>query len=173
MGLWQICFLFRGLRSFYFVWRLSAFLPPMISWSMKMWRMPKNEISKTNCLKYHRQLNGSLFDHTWLPQCSKNRAIENKQSILKLICKMYHNYLPSCMTAHIAKLQSSYNLGWQSHPSNRIPKSIPYLKEVQSCGIISQLSVVTRRNSVKSLSRMINKLTLFRDIDFSNLFRRR
>ena len=32
-----------------------------------------------------------------------------KQSILKITYKMYHNDLPSCMTAHIVKLQPSYN----------------------------------------------------------------
>lgn len=45
-----------------------------------------------------------------------------KHSILKLIYKMYHNDLPSCTTAHIVKLQPSYNL------RNRLRLEIPPFK---------------------------------------------
>lgn len=71
-----------------------------------------------------------------------------KQSVLKVTYKMYHNDLPSCMTANIAKSQTSYNLrtvlNWKSHLLNRISKSIPYLIEVQFCGITCQSSAVKR-----------------------------
>ena len=99
-----------------------------------------------------------------------------KQSILKLTYKMYHNDLPSCMTAHIVKLQPSYNL------RNSLKLEIPPFKSNIKKYSISyrgpvlwnHLPIECRNaNSVKSFSRMINKLTLVRDIDFSNLFCRR
>ena len=71
-----------------------------------------------------------------------------KQSILKLTYKMYHNVLPSCMTTHIVKSQSSYNLRnslkLEIPPFKSNIKSILYLIEVQFCGIICQLNVVWR-----------------------------
>jgi len=45
-----------------------------------------------------------------------------KNSILKLIYKMYYNDSPPCMTAHIAKSQSSYNL------RNSLKLEIPHFK---------------------------------------------
>ena len=99
-----------------------------------------------------------------------------KQSILKLIYKMYHNDLPSCMTAHIVKLQPSYNL------RNRLRLEIPPFKSNIKKYSISYRGPIlwnhmpiecSNANSVKSFSRMINRLTLVREIDFSNLFRRR
>ena len=69
-----------------------------------------------------------------------------KQSILKLIYKMYHNDLPSCMTAHIVKLQSSDNL--RNRLRLEIPpfkSSIPYLtvnKRKGMCGSFQQTPVV-------------------------------
>ena len=99
-----------------------------------------------------------------------------KQSILKLTYKMYHNYLPSCMTAHIVKSQSSYNL------RNSLKLEIPPFKSNIKKYSISyrgpvlwnHLPIECRNaNSAKSFSRMINKLTLVRDIDFFNLFCRR
>ena len=99
-----------------------------------------------------------------------------KQSILKLTYKMYHNDLPSCMTAHIVKLQPSYNL------RNSLKLEIPPFKSNIKKYSISyrgpllwnHLPIECRSaNSVKSFSRMINKLTLIRDIDFSNLHCRR
>ena len=91
----------------------------------------------------------------------------HKQSILKLTYKMYHKDLPCCMTAHIVKLQPSYNL------RNRLRLEFPPFKSniKKYCtsyrGPISwnHLPIKCRNaNSVKSLSRMINKLTLVRDI---------
>ena len=96
-----------------------------------------------------------------------------KQSILKLIYKMYHNDLPSCMTAHIVKLQPSYNL------RNRLRLEIPPFKSnikkysISYRGPIlwNHMPIECRNaNSVKSFSRMINRITLVREIDFSNLF---
>ena len=99
-----------------------------------------------------------------------------KQSILKLIYKMYHNDLPSCMTAHIVKLQPSYNL--RSRLRLEIP---PFKSNIKKYSISyrgpilwNHMPIECRNaNSVKSFSRMINRLTLVREIDFSNLFRRR
>ena len=101
----------------------------------------------------------------------------SKQSILILTYKMYHNDLPSCMTAHgIGKLQPCYNL------RNSLKLEIPPFKSnIKKYSIFyrgpvlwNHLPIECRNaNSVKSFSRMINKLTLVRDIDFSNLFCRR
>ena len=94
-----------------------------------------------------------------------------KQSILKLTYKMYHDDLPSCMTAHIVKSQPSYNLRNSlkleipPFKSNIKKYSIPYRGPV----LWNHLLIECRNaNSVKSFSRMIN-----RDIDFFNLFCRR
>ena len=90
---------------------------------------------------------------------------------------MYHNDLPPCMTAHIVKLQPSYNL------RNRLRLEIPPFKSnIKKYNSISYRGPILwnhmpiecrNANSVKSFSRMINRLTLVREIDFSNLFRRR
>ena len=90
-----------------------------------------------------------------------------KQSILKLT---------SCMTAHIVKLQPSYNL------RNSLKLEIPPFKlnikkySISYRGPVlwNHLPIKCRNaNSVKGFSRMINKLTLIKDIDFSNLYCRR
>ena len=99
-----------------------------------------------------------------------------KQSILKLTYKVYHNDLPSCMTAHIGKSQTSYNL------RNRLKLEIPPFKSNIKKHSISYggsvlwnyLPIECRNaHSVKSVFRMIRKLALVRDIDFSYLFCKR
>ena len=89
---------------------------------------------------------------------------------------MYHNDLPSCMTVHIVKLQPTYNL------RNSLKLEIPpfksnikkYSRSYRGPVLWNHLPIECRNaNCVKSFSRMINKLTLIRDIDFSNLYCRR
>ena len=104
-------------------------------------------------------------------------TFKNSMTFQAWIKKMiYHNDLPSCMTAHIVKLQPSYNL------RNSLKLEIPPFKSNIKKYSISyrgpvlwnHLPIECRNaNSVKSFSRMINKLTLIRDIDFSNLYCRR
>ena len=96
-----------------------------------------------------------------------------KQSILKLTYKMYHNDLPSCMTAHFVKSQPSYNL--RISLKLEIPPLQSNIKKYYRGPVLwNHLPIESRNaNSVKSFSRMINKLTLVRDIDFLNLFCRR
>ena len=68
-----------------------------------------------------------------------------KQSILKLTYKMYHNDLPSCMTAHFVKSQPSYNL--RNSLKLEIPPFKSNIKKYSISyrgGIICQSSVVTR-----------------------------
>ena len=80
------------------------------------------------------------------------------------------------MTTHIVKLQSSHNLRKSLRleippfKSNIKKHSISYGGPV----LWNHLPIESRIvNSVKNCSRMINELTLVRDMDFSNLFCRR
>ena len=69
-----------------------------------------------------------------------------KQSILKLIYKMYHNDLPSCMTAQIVKLQPFYNL------RNRLRLGIPPFKS----SIKKVFHILQRSNFVKSFANRVS-----------------
>ena len=99
-----------------------------------------------------------------------------KNSILKLIYKMYHNDSSLCMTAHIAKSQSSYNL------RNRLKLETPHFKSNIKKSSVSYRGTILwnflpigcrMANSVNSFSKMINNLTLVRDISFANIYCRR
>lgn len=99
-----------------------------------------------------------------------------KNSILKLIYKMYYNDSPPCMTAHIAKSQSSYNL------RNSLKLEIPHFKSNIKKSSVSYRGTILwnflpigcrMANSVNSFSKMINNLTLVRDISFANIYCRR
>jgi len=95
-----------------------------------------------------------------------------KNSILKLILKKYYNDSPPCMTAHIAKSQSSYNL------RNSLKLEIPHFKSNIKKSSVSYRGTILGNflpigcrmtNSVNSFSKMINYLTLVRDISFANI----
>ena len=105
-----------------------------------------------------------------------SRVSYYKHSILKLIYKMYFNDSPPCMTAHIAKSQPSYNL--RNSLKLEIPKFKSNIKKssVSYRGTIlwNLLPIGCRMaNSVNSFSKIINNLTLVKDINFANIYCRR
>ena len=96
-----------------------------------------------------------------------------KLSILKLIYKMFHNVSPSCMSIHISKLQSSYNLR-RSHLI-----VIPFLRtDVMKSSIAYRGAILwnhlpgkcRKAVSLGSFIQSIHKQNAIKDIDFSNLY---
>ena len=99
-----------------------------------------------------------------------------KHSILKLIYKMYFNDSPPCMTAHIAKSQPSYNL------RNSLKLEIPKFKSNIKKSSVSYRGAILwnllpsgcrMADGVNSFSKIINNLTLVKDINFANIYCRR
>ena len=99
-----------------------------------------------------------------------------KHSILKLIYKMYYNDSPPCMSMHMAKSQASYNL------RNSLKLEIPHFKSNIKKSSVSYRGTILwnllsigcgMANSVNSFSKMINNLTLVKDVDFANIYCRR
>ena len=92
---------------------------------------------------------------------------------ITVLCKHLirsHHFVGLTLIVCYAQLRNSLKLDIPPFKSNIKKYSISYRGPV----LWNHLPIECRNaNSVKSFSRMINKLTLIRDIDFSNLYCRR
>ena len=143
------------------------------------------DFMKTNYSLIMRTALSSLFAALQTrPQLFKERIVISypadityyKHSILKLIYKMYFNDSPPCMTAHIAKSQPSYNL------RNSLKLEIPKFKSNIKKSSVSYRGAILwnllpsgcrMADGVNSFSKIINNLTLVKDINFANIYCRR